>query len=110
MQAFKAANLDWEDVFVGPSLTSLRGAVAAGLGVMAITRNRADDAGIMLWDDAPLPKLPDLYSGIYVREGGARPIYEQLADEIAEAIFSPGAAQANRIGSIESGRKKNSAA
>ena len=110
VQAFKAANLDWEDVFVGPSLTSLRGAVAAGLGVMAITRNRADDAGIMLWDDAPLPKLPDLYSGIYVREGGARPIYEQLADEIAEAIFSPGAAQANRIGSIESGRKKNSAA
>ena len=57
-----------------------------------------------------VPKLPDLYSGIYVREGGARPIYEQLADEIAEAIFSPGTAQGKLIGSIDSGRKKNSAA
>ncbi len=111
VQALKAANMDWEDVFIGPSLNSLKGAVAAGLGVMAITRNRADDtAGIMRWDDAPLPKLPDLYSGIYVREGGARPIYEQLADEIAETIFSSSPAQAKLIGSIESGRKKNSAA
>ena len=110
MHALKAAHRDWEDVFIGPSLNSLKGAVAAGLGVMAISRNRAEDAGIMCWDDAPLPKLPDLYSGIYVREGGARPIYEQLADEIAEAIFSPGAAQARLIGGIESGRKKNSAA
>lgn len=110
VQALKAANMDWEDVFIGPSLNSLKGAVAAGLGVMPITRNRADDAGIMRWEDAPLPKLPDLYSGIYVREGGARPIYEQLADEIADAIFSPGAAQAKLISNMESGRKKNSAA
>ena len=102
--------MDWEDVFIGPSLNSLKGAVAAGLGVMAIARGRADDIGVMRWDDAPLPKLPDLYSGIYVREGGARPISEQLADEIAEAIFSPGTAQGKLIGSIDSGRKKNSAA
>ena len=44
---------------------------------------------MLIWDDAPLPKLPDLYSGIYVREGGARAVYEQLADEIAAVIYDP---------------------
>jgi DNA-binding transcriptional LysR family regulator len=85
----KSAGLDWEDVFTGPSTASLDGAIAAGLGVMAVTRRRARDAGLMIWDDAPLPKLPDLYSGIYLREGGARPAYEKLADEIAAVIHAP---------------------
>ena len=53
VRALKAAGLDWEDVFIGPSLLSLKGAVAAGLGVMAINRRRADDAGITVWEDAP---------------------------------------------------------
>jgi DNA-binding transcriptional LysR family regulator len=84
--ALKLAGLDWEDVFTGPSMNSLEGAVAAGLGVMAVTRRRAGEIGLTIWDDAPLPRLPDLYSGIYIREGGARAVYEQLADEIAAAI------------------------
>ena len=94
--ALKAAGLEWEDVFTGPSMNSLNGAVAAGLGVMAVTRRRANDVGMLIWDDAPLPKLPDLYSGIYVREGGARDAYEQLADEIAEASLRPGARDRRR--------------
>ncbi|HLA19850.1 MAG TPA: LysR family transcriptional regulator [Pseudolabrys sp.] len=91
--ALTAAGLEWEDVFTGPSMTSLDGAVAAGLGIMAVTRRRANDFGMLVWDDAPLPKLPDLYSGIYVREGGARAAYEELADQVAEAINAgrPGA-------------------
>jgi DNA-binding transcriptional LysR family regulator len=91
--ALKTAGLEWEDVFTGPSLNSLNAAVAAGLGVMAVTRRRANDVGMIIWDDAPLPKLPDIYSGIYIREGGVRAAYEQLADAIADAISSgrPGA-------------------
>jgi DNA-binding transcriptional LysR family regulator len=91
--ALKSAGLEWEDVFTGPSMASLNGAVTAGLGVMPLTRRRANDIGLFIWDDVPLPKLPDLYSGIYVREGGARAAYEYLADEIAEALSAsrPGA-------------------
>jgi DNA-binding transcriptional LysR family regulator len=85
----KSAGLDWEDVFTGPSTSSLDGAIAAGLGVMAVTRRRAREVGLLIWDDAPLPKLPDLYSGIYLRESGARPAYEKLADEIAAVIHAP---------------------
>jgi DNA-binding transcriptional LysR family regulator len=82
----KAAGLDWEDVFMGPSMTSLKGAVMAGLGVMALTQRRASEFGLVIWDDAPLPKLPDLYSGVYIREGGDRAAFEQLASEIGAAI------------------------
>ena len=89
VRALQAAGFDWEDVFTGPSFASLRSAVSAGLGVMPVTRRRAIGSGMRVWEDTPLPRLPDLYSEIYVREGGARVIYEQLADEIATAVFMP---------------------
>jgi DNA-binding transcriptional LysR family regulator len=86
VQALKKAGLDWEAVFTGSSMISLSAAVIAGLGVMAIIRQRADYNGVVVWEDPPLPKLPDLYGGVYIREGGARAAYEQLADEITEAL------------------------
>jgi DNA-binding transcriptional LysR family regulator len=88
VSALRAAGCDWEDVFIGPSMTSLSNAISAGLGVMPITRRRAIQANIGIWENAPLPKLPDLYSGIFIREGGPRIIYEQLADEIAAVVFN----------------------
>lgn len=91
--ALRAAGMDWEDVFVAPSLSSISAAVSAGLGVTTITRRRAADLNMAIWDDTPLPKLPDIFGGIYVREGGVRSAYEQLSDAIAEAITKdrPGA-------------------
>jgi DNA-binding transcriptional LysR family regulator len=84
--ALKAAGLDWEDVFTAPSMHSLNRAVVAGLGVMALTYLRAHDFGLRVWEDTPLPKLPDLHGGVYIREGGSRAAYEQLGDEIAMVI------------------------
>jgi DNA-binding transcriptional LysR family regulator len=86
LSALKTAGLEWEDIFTSPSTVSLANAVAAGLGVMAITRQRAKEFGMIIWEDGPLPKLPALYSCIYVREGGAREAYNQLADEIATVL------------------------
>ncbi len=91
VQTLRAAGLDWEDVFTANSMHSLNNAVAAGLGVMAITRRRAKQTDMMVWEDAPLPQLQCLYAGIYVREGGARSTYEQLADEISNLLYGPGA-------------------
>ncbi|MCF8476152.1 MAG: hypothetical protein K9G60_03925, partial [Pseudolabrys sp.] len=110
IQVLKSAGFDWTDVFTGPSFTSLKAAVAAGLGVMAITRRRADEDGNLIWEDAPLPKLPDLYSGILIREGGARPIYERLADEIAAVVHAPAVAKAKLVASSNTPRKAISAA
>lgn len=93
VQMLREAGLHWEDVFTSPSMYSLSNAVAAGLGVMPISRRRAREVGMPVWDDTPLPALPPLFSGIYVREGGARASYEQLADEIANMLFGPGSGQ-----------------
>jgi hypothetical protein len=56
---------------------------------MTITRRRAITHGMTIWEDAPLPKLPGVHAGVYVREGGASAIYEQLADEIVTAMRGP---------------------
>lgn len=88
-KALNLAGLEWEDVFTGTSVASLDGAVAAGLGIMAMTPRRIASGDFVICDDASLPKLPDLYSGIFVREGGAGAIYDQLADDIAAAIYPP---------------------
>jgi DNA-binding transcriptional LysR family regulator len=88
VQVLQSAGLNWEDVLTSPGVSSLTLAVKAGLGVMAVTRRRAERLGLTVWEDAPLPKLPDLYSGIYVREGGARAVYEELADAIAAVLYA----------------------
>ena len=96
VQTLKKAELDWEDVYTGSSMMSLASAVVAGLGVMPIIRRRSSEFGMMVWEGAPLPKLPDLYSGIYVRESGPHTAYEELADEIAE-ILNPQSVSAARL-------------
>jgi DNA-binding transcriptional LysR family regulator len=88
VQVLQSAGLNWEDVLTSPGVSSLTLAVKAGLGVMAVTRRRAERFGLTVWEDAPLPKLPDLYSGIYVRESGARAVYEELADAIAAVLYA----------------------
>lgn len=82
----KLAGMQWEDVFTGPSVASLGNAVSLGLGVMAVTRRVATAVGLTVWEDAPLPRLPDLHCGVFVREGTARAAYEQLGEEIAATL------------------------
>jgi DNA-binding transcriptional LysR family regulator len=91
--ALKGAGLEWEDVFYGPSLLSLSGAVASGIGVMALARRRVDQFGLLgwngaslVWDNTPLPKLDNVFCGIYIREGSGREVLEQLADLICRAL------------------------
>lgn len=108
VQVLKKTGLDWEDVFTGPSMMSLTNAVVAGLGIMPVTRRRAGDLGLIAWEDSPLPQLPDLHGGIYVREGGALAAYEQLADEIAETMYPDLTGVPKRVNGI--GKTRSSAA
>jgi DNA-binding transcriptional LysR family regulator len=86
MAALSGAGRECELAFVGSSLLGLGAAVAAGFGVMVLPRGRADIPGIRVWDDAPLPKLPDIFCGIYVRDGVDVEEREQIADTIAAAL------------------------
>ena len=86
MAALSQAGRECELAFIGSSLLGLGAAVAAGFGVMALPRGRADIPGITVWEDAPLPKLPDIFCGIYVRGGVDVEEREQIADTIAAAL------------------------
>jgi DNA-binding transcriptional LysR family regulator len=66
-------------VFTSASLTSLAAAVSAGFGVLVMPRGRALKNNLYIWEDAPLPPLPQLYCGIYIRDSEARTA-EELAD------------------------------
>jgi len=66
-------------VFTSASLTSLAAAVGAGFGVLAMPRGRALKNNLYIWEDAPLPPLPQLYCGIFIRDSEARTA-EELAD------------------------------
>jgi hypothetical protein len=54
--------------------------------------------------------LPDLHRGIDIREGGARAVYEQLADDIAVALRGANARVPKKRASIGLVAKKESAA
>jgi DNA-binding transcriptional LysR family regulator len=81
--ALRDAGRECEFVFTSRSLVSLTAAVTAGFGVMVMPRGRAMKANLTIWEDAPLPKLPELYCGIFVRDGGNRSAIEELADNLA---------------------------
>lgn len=69
-------------VLTAPSLAHLIGAVASGLGVMVMPRVRVPTQ-LVIWDDSPLPLLPAIFCGVFVREGGDREVFEQLAESLA---------------------------
>lgn len=110
VNALKASRREWEAVFIGSNMASVSGAVAAGLGVLALSRRRVKAAGFAVWEDAPLPRLPDLYRSIYIREGGAHAAYAQLADDIALALNGKGTSSAKKVAAIGLVRENNSAA
>jgi DNA-binding transcriptional LysR family regulator len=87
-----------ELVFLGPTIVSLAAAVDAGLGVAALPRSRVWSSEMTVWEHPPLPTLPDLTWGIYLREDAEVGPLEDLADAIAARLRarSVAAARATR--------------
>ena len=86
MLALSQAGRDSELMFIGSSLLGLGAAVAAGFGVMVLPRSRAEIPGVAIWEDGPLPKLPDIFCGVYVRDGTEQEEREQIAETLAAAL------------------------
>lgn len=86
IEALNRAGMTSDTVFIAPSIAMLTTAINAGLGVMVTTRSRVLPNEMTIWDDGPLPKLPNLYCGIYLGDGGDQETREQLANAIASAL------------------------
>jgi DNA-binding transcriptional LysR family regulator len=65
---------------------------------LVMTRGRVRMTQLKRWDDAPLPKLPELHAGIYVRDGSAAEIapLNDLADELSPLLRPKPEAQSDR--------------
>jgi len=87
VNALNRVGRECDFVFTSRSIASLEAAVLAGLGVMVLPKSRVPLSGLSIWEDAPLPDLPQLHCGIYMREGGGQTeVLEELADTIAAAL------------------------
>jgi DNA-binding transcriptional LysR family regulator len=95
MTALSQIGRECELAFIGSSLLGLGAAVAAGFGVMALPRDRVGIPGVAVWENCPLPKLPDIFCGIYVRLGADVEEREQVAETIATALRPNGEAAAS---------------
>jgi DNA-binding transcriptional LysR family regulator len=84
--ALRRAGRDFKFIFTSWSLVSLVAAVAAGFGVMAMPIGRARKSNLSILEHGVLPRLPDLFTGVYVRDGGNRTAVLELADCIADGI------------------------
>ena len=90
VHALQRVGRECDFVFTSRSIASLEAAVLAGLGIMVLPRSRVSQTKLTIWEDAPLPELPQLYCGIYLREGGDnRAALEELANEIATVLRPP---------------------
>ena len=75
----------WEVVCKVPDESSVMTAVAAGLGI-ALAPRRLAPPDVSVFSDAPLPRLPDLRCGVYLRDGGGHEVLRSVADAIAAAL------------------------
>jgi DNA-binding transcriptional LysR family regulator len=86
LNALRQAGRECEIVFTGSSVAGLAAAVAAGIGVMPFPRSHASMPGVAAWEDAPLPKLPECFCGIYVKSDGQDEDRDLLANVLAAAL------------------------
>jgi DNA-binding transcriptional LysR family regulator len=76
---------DYEIVFTAAASVGLLAAVSAGLGVALLGRREVPQ-GIEICDESFLPKPPEVYCGIYLRERLDCEMLEGLADAMADAL------------------------
>jgi hypothetical protein len=89
MNVLSHAGRGYEKVFTSLSLVAMGNVVAAGSAVMALPKSRANLPGLEIWDNAPLPGLPDVFLGLYVRDGADMQEREQLAEALVAALNPP---------------------
>jgi DNA-binding transcriptional LysR family regulator len=84
--ALKQAGREPRLILAATTMLSLSAGVDAGLGVLVMTRSRVRFTQLTVWDDAPLPALPEINVAIYVREGADTQPLHELADDLAPLL------------------------
>jgi DNA-binding transcriptional LysR family regulator len=84
--ALNAAGRDSQLAVMTSNMAGVSAAVAAGIGVSVLPRNSANIPGGSVWENSPLPHLPEVFCGIYVRPGNDSADRDHLADTLVQAL------------------------
>lgn len=88
INSLNSAGRDWQVVFTSPSLSGLRAAIEAGLGVTARTLDSFQGQLGPLSRSSRLPKLPSVDLALYARPNLTAPasrLYEIIVDEVQKS-------------------------
>jgi DNA-binding transcriptional LysR family regulator len=86
MQALRQAGRESRLVLTASGVLTLTAAVNSGMGIMAMMRSRVRFTNLTIWENPPLPPLPELHVGIFVPENCEEPVLLELADELAPLL------------------------
>jgi len=86
VEALRKIGRETRLVATASTVLTLSACVDAGLGTMVMTESRVRLTHLNRWENAPLPPLPEIHAGIYVRDGADNEPLLALADEIAPAL------------------------
>jgi DNA-binding transcriptional LysR family regulator len=87
VSALERAGQDYQIVYVAGSFAGLIRAAAVGLGVACWARRCLIETGLQVFESLPrLPAIPNVYGGVYLREGLDVAEVEELANTIMAAV------------------------
>ena len=101
-EALRKLGRETQLVMTASTMLSLSSAVDAGLGTLVMTRARVRMTQLQCWNDAPLPALPEVYTGIYIRDGENTAPLLELADELAPILRPRPEEAAAELGEVRS--------
>lgn len=98
IQALGAAQREWRIVYCSPGITGLQNAVAAGLGVSALTGRTVNDEMRILVAEDGFPPLSDIRVGLYYKHPRQKDPGLSLTEHLIVQMDSLGGADFARIG------------
>ena len=97
IEALGAAQREWRIVFTSPGITGLQNAVAAGLGVSALTRRTMTGAMRVLRAENGFPPLSDIRVGLYYKHARQKDPGLSLTEHLIVQMDSLGGADFARV-------------
>lgn len=100
IEALGAAHREWRIVYCSPGITGLQNAVAAGLGVSALTKRTLTEGMRVLGADEGFPQLSDIRVGLYYKHPRQKDPGLSLTEHLIVQMDSLGGADFARVGAL----------
>jgi DNA-binding transcriptional LysR family regulator len=91
VETLDRAGVEYEITYVGASFAGMVSAAAAGFGAACWAKRLLHNHGLQVFDSLPrLPRAPDVWGGVHLRDGMEEPELVSLADTLVAVIAGAG--------------------